>query len=1308
MDSYFAREYSRSEKDAVRVLQQGLNTSYGTFESEDASSVDDGHYGSKRASTWKDSNYFSQSQSFHAKETETLLPSSDRSSYKGLMKCTVHPKNDEFTGLFTSFTWLPMQKGFVKSTLGSGLKQYLICILVVSNFLLALIVLFEIYIPSDRAHVDWDARAINFIIAWILSLWATFNILITCTPNSTFFSLRSELAVSDFVSFEEPKELDEMSGKPKLIEKFGLLSEFWRILHLFLSTKDGNRRFLTVATVFVSEGGIRYFDYHCNRRCYCPLVNRFVDASIQIGKLLKLAEENHFRGLTAKQVLTRREFTGRNVIEYDVESFSQAILNEARRFSFILQASIIWAQLFWRNFLTSTIWAALTVYSSIHKMLITRQNKQDLRAMVLSANTCSVTVIRECCPIVIPAEELVIGDILLLGNSSIVPCDVLILQGQAAVDESSLTGESVPVQKYAISLPSKYVCWDHQSSRASLLSAGTHIVSQFGSLKALGVEVDSCYQADVKGKMVGLAFRTGATTNRGVMLQSIFAAKSLLVKYGQQLPIVFLLLGAYALSCIIVQTFLLGKSSATFFYSLGTISQVTPIWISAILYIGQNVAAQRLLHDNRIYCLDTAKIAICGKVRVLCFDKTGTLTKQRMEFIGVLPSLACASTAHESTTSELILLPQNVSETIVDSSNIKSDTKSKNEILSPGFCLSSKAFCDKLPDMLFAGLSTCHSLVLSDESSVYTGDELEMALFQATCGTVREDKENGWRYFHSDVRRNFSATVMKVFEFDHVRQSMSVIVQNFQTATQKHVGIVFCKGSCEKLEKMCIHGVDANYHRKSREYSREGYYVLALGYKIIKDFENSFSKMSRDDAESNLSFLSFILFRNDIKPESTSTISALKVGKIRPVMVTGDSSTTAFHIAKKCGMFETYPTVPTQLVVSSSNESTIVSTSRPVLLASVGSEGVMWCDMETNEPVDCMQVYCGDKYTELIVPSDAFHMLRTMRLPVSPLKTLAGADEMVISALDCVLMRIRIFSRMNPEDKVLVVQACMDQGYVTGMCGDGSNDCGALKVAHAGISFSDLALFGLVDATMPEMGYVYVDCFILIGLSKAMTLSRPNSKLQIRSPTSSLLGATTILSLGSIVLVDVLFLCVLFAKMSSFGLRSSFDYNAEIPVYAWWMKSDNYEAPCVCIWLCFQLINAAFVFSLGGEFRLNVFRNIWLTITCLSLTVGLLFLVISPPTKFSCLFRINCTDEISRSVNVPFLKLISITARGMPFWGEHGNNILSVQWKGWFLGINAANALTNIFISKYVIFGVPAKYFREKYRSKNSADFIMV
>ena len=50
---------------------------------------------------------------------------------------------------------------------------------------------------------------------------------------------------------------------------------------------------------------------------------------------------------------------------------------------------------------------------------------------------------------------------------------------------------------------------------------------------------------------------------------------------------------------------------------------------------------------------------------------------------------------------------------------------------------------------------------------------------------------------------------------------------------------------------------------------------------------------------------------------------------------------------------------------------------------------------------------------------------------------------------------VKIYSRMSPDNKQMLVDMLMDTGRIVGMCGDGGNDCGALRTAHVGLALSN-------------------------------------------------------------------------------------------------------------------------------------------------------------------------------------------------------------------------------------------------------------
>lgn len=57
--------------------------------------------------------------------------------------------------------------------------------------------------------------------------------------------------------------------------------------------------------------------------------------------------------------------------------------------------------------------------------------------------------------------------------------------------------------------------------------------------------------------------------------------------------------------------------------------------------------------------------------------------------------------------------------------------------------------------------------------------------------------------------------------------------------------------------------------------------------------------------------------------------------------------------------------------------------------------------------------------------------------------------------LPYIVQRGAVFARMSPDQKAQLIEELQKIDYQVVMCGDGANDCAALKLANAGVSLSD-------------------------------------------------------------------------------------------------------------------------------------------------------------------------------------------------------------------------------------------------------------
>ena len=88
-------------------------------------------------------------------------------------------------------------------------------------------------------------------------------------------------------------------------------------------------------------------------------------------------------------------------------------------------------------------------------------------------------------------------------------------------------------------------------------------------------------------------------------------------------------------------------------------------------------------------------------------------------------------------------------------------------------------------------------------------------------------------------------------------------------------------------------------------YTHKGFRVIACATKHIQTLNwAKVESMSRQEAESDLELLGFIIFENKLKISSTRVIDELTRAEIRKVMCTGDNILTAISVGRECGLID--------------------------------------------------------------------------------------------------------------------------------------------------------------------------------------------------------------------------------------------------------------------------------------------------------------------------------------------------------------------------------------------------------------------
>eukprot|EP00250_Pteridium_aquilinum_P014895 c22269_g1_i1 orf=370-4158(-) len=1100
---------------------------------------------------------------------------------------------------------------------------YILCCLVSLHWIaLFILILFDTYNQCEVGGIDnlcfygnhvifgtYDFNAvIFFVIWWLAAIWFT-GWVVNHDRVRNWFRCPCDLSQAHVVN------VWTLDQKEVLSVNVSYVIELVRTIKNKLLPPESRGHFQTIPVARTARGQ-HFFLFRGQR--YLIKGNSIYRASINVGSMFSDFYQCE-GGLTQQEAEQRHDIIGQNEIPFKPESLMHTTRTELFSLFHVYQL-IMYLLWFWNSYLFVASLMALIVCLSASITIYTKHRSQ-LAIAELTKYVTQVDVFRDKTWRNIDSRSIVPGDVVKVSNDWLLPCDLVIIRGSCIVDESALTGEATPVQKYYAPNSAGIYQAEGHGSRHTLFS-GTRVL-QAGSRQNHDV--------------LAVVTETGMSTSKGKLLAAILYPEQMLFKYDEELPVVVVLLLLYAIVCFIIALFFMNMTgSQTIWitkwnYCMAIVNQIMSPLLPVALEVGQLQAVERL-KKRGIFSLNPNRIAIAGKIRVFCFDKTGTLTKEGLDFIGV-QSLA------------------------------------KRNEREPVFGTVSKVNKEDVVDkMTIHGLATCHAV--SKYGSQYVGNEVEVKMFQAV----------GWDLIEGvnepDVVYDGMSEKLKIIkrhEFDHTRATMSVVVEDSQGAFH-----VYCKGSFEKLKQLCSQeSLPTNYLEIAQAHALDGCYVLSLGYRSLgHDLAlEGILELSRDVLEMELQFVSLILFRNEPKADSFVAIKSLKEGEVRPVMVTGDNAQCGHYIARQCGMVAPHA----QIFFGDCDD----------------QSSILWMPMSAqqdsaSEPLKTVDLFQQHQKglesgtIELALTGKAFNILRRTEWMAN------------------LLFSIRIFARFNPEDKVTITKMYRDEGLIVGMCGDGGNDCGALRIAHAGIALSEaeasvvspftskeksilspvdllregrgalhtsfacykfLIMYGLMFSIFKlccywygvivcQMGYLFIDGVAVLSLGYAMTISHPEDILGKARPTSSLLGPLNVASVFGVWCINIVFLTgamILMTKEPDYvQWPAKYSHGAD-----WWTLGDNWESTVLFFTMYFQFITSAFVFTFGSIFRKNVFHN-WVLMICYgTLMVLMSLLLLLPPSGFTSLWHVASeqfnTVGSSSPVWIAYQEAGGSPSPGMPF-----------------------------------------------------------
>ncbi|MGI6681097.1 MAG: cation-translocating P-type ATPase [Bdellovibrionota bacterium] len=553
-------------------------------------------------------------------------------------------------------------------------------------------------------------------------------------------------------------------------------------------------------------------------------------------------------GLSSKEVIDSRNKHGSNKLPEERQKTAFDFLKETfenklnmllliMTIAFIVLAAIGYASII-EPIGIGVVIVAITLIN-IHTGLKSQKNAKILKDKA-SVRFCNV--LRDGGIQRINANDVVVGDVILLQTGEAIQADGFLIDGRIKVDNSVLNGESKecfkkPILDYVYD-ENKEINSDDYVDENSLFS-GAIVTEGEGKMLA---------------KKVGINTQNGKTI---LSMQSIEQTKTSLEiqleKLAKQIS-VFGYVGAVVISVILLLSQIVDVGFSNYFNNdiLIIAKDVIAIFITAITIIVAAVpeglpliinliTAQnaKVMLKNNVLAKNTSKIPEAGNIELLCTDKTGTLTK------GVLTPL------------------HNIS---LDGKEI---VKDKNNLLCESF---------------LENISVNNSAMFDDGNEIIGGNATDRALLKM----VTSDEFKAYNDIKIERKLAFNSTN---------KYSATQIVKDGKTIT-------YYKGAPEKFLEYAkyfesekgLQKIDYDFVKnKIKEFTSKSMRVVATGFS---------NKEILEGLPDDLVMTSLVAIRDDIRPECVPAVKKMHGAGVQVMMITGDVLDTARAIAKEVGIIE--------------------------------------------------------------------------------------------------------------------------------------------------------------------------------------------------------------------------------------------------------------------------------------------------------------------------------------------------------------------------------------------------------------------
>lgn len=449
---------------------------------------------------------------------------------------------------------------------------------------------------------------------------------------------------------------------------------------------------------------------------------------------------------------------------------------------------------------------------------------------------------------IIKAEQLVPGDLVLLQTGDKVPADIRLTFAKGlSVQESLLTGESVPVEKNTAPVNEKAVLGD----RYCMVYSGTLVIG--GNARGIVVATGRATEIGRIGNMLAEV----QVLDTPLITQMREFAKWMTVLI-LALAVVLLLYGYF-----ILQQDFSGMFMAVVGLSVAAMPEGLPAVLTITLAIGVRAMSRRNAIVRRLPAIEAL-----GPVSVICTDKTGTLTMNEMMVTDII------TTGGHYTVTGSGYLPEG-------------EIHARNAHIDP---LTEPA----LKQVLEAGV-LCNDASLQQDGSewIIHGDPMEGALLVLArkCGLSPQDAKRDWHRTDAipfDTRHRFMATL----HHNHEGQALIAV-----KGAPEHI-LSMCYRQLNDGGETAIINID-HWQQQANDTAAKGRRVLALAFRAV---EPGHTILTFDDVATSLVLLGLVGFLDPPRPETADAVRECQSAGIKIKMITGDHVYTAAAIAREIGI----------------------------------------------------------------------------------------------------------------------------------------------------------------------------------------------------------------------------------------------------------------------------------------------------------------------------------------------------------------------------------------------------------------------